>query len=162
MAPAGECSGLQWEWSGTNPRLASPRVYRAKKFLPVDSVAPLQASWVSHQSWTLSHAPHNRNVHTERGFDRLVNFSDAVVAIAITLLILPLVDTAATVGTESAGKLVVQNGYKLFVFVLSFAVIGQILARTSSHVRERNRLHRCAAVGEPGLATEHSLSAVSH
>ena len=30
--------------------------------------------------------------HTERGMDRVVNFSDAVVAIAITLLILPLVD----------------------------------------------------------------------
>ena len=30
--------------------------------------------------------------HTERGFDRVVNFSDAVVAIAITLLVLPLID----------------------------------------------------------------------
>ncbi|MCP4434584.1 MAG: DUF1211 domain-containing protein [Actinomycetia bacterium] len=30
-------------------------------------------------------------VHTERGFDRLVNFTDAVVAIAATLLILPLI-----------------------------------------------------------------------
>ncbi len=30
--------------------------------------------------------------HSERGMDRVVNFSDAVVAIAITLLILPLVD----------------------------------------------------------------------
>ena len=30
-------------------------------------------------------------VHTERGFDRLVNFTDAVAAIAATLLILPLI-----------------------------------------------------------------------
>ena len=32
-----------------------------------------------------------RQRHTDRGFDRLVNFSDAVVAIAITLLVLPTV-----------------------------------------------------------------------
>jgi uncharacterized membrane protein len=31
-------------------------------------------------------------VRTERGFDRIVNFSDATVAIAMTLLVLPLVD----------------------------------------------------------------------
>ncbi len=31
-------------------------------------------------------------MQTERGFDRMVNFCDAVVAIAITLLVLPLVD----------------------------------------------------------------------
>ena len=35
----------------------------------------------------------------ELGFRRLVNFSDAVVAIAITLLILPLVDAASSIGT---------------------------------------------------------------
>jgi uncharacterized membrane protein len=64
-------------------------------------------------------------VRTERGFDRLVNFSDAVVAIAITLLILPLVDTAANLHGANAGSFIAKNEFKLFVFVLSFAVIGR-------------------------------------
>jgi uncharacterized membrane protein len=64
-------------------------------------------------------------VRTERGFDRLVNFSDAVVAIAITLLILPLVDTAANIGSQHAGDLIAKDGYKIFIFALSFAVMGR-------------------------------------
>ena len=40
-------------------------------------------------------------IRTERGLDRLVNFSDATVAIAITLLILPLVDAASRIGSQS-------------------------------------------------------------
>ena len=35
---------------------------------------------------------HASLVRTERGFDRIVNFSDATVAIAMTLLVLPLVE----------------------------------------------------------------------
>ncbi len=64
-------------------------------------------------------------MHTERGFDRLVNFSDAVVAIAITLLILPLVDTATELGDKTVTQLLVDNWLKLLVFVISFAVIGR-------------------------------------
>ncbi|MFB2554293.1 TMEM175 family protein [Herbiconiux liangxiaofengii] len=65
-------------------------------------------------------------MHTERGFDRLVNFSDAVVAIAITLLVLPLVDsvTEVTDGT-SVWEIVARDSGKLQVFVISFAVIGR-------------------------------------
>jgi uncharacterized membrane protein len=41
---------------------------------------------------------------TERGLDRLVNFSDATVAIAITILLLPLVDVAVEIEKESLGE----------------------------------------------------------
>jgi len=63
-------------------------------------------------------------MRTERGFSRLVGFSDGVVAIAITLLVLPLVESA----TESSGDTIAyltENGFQLFVFALSFAVIGR-------------------------------------
>ncbi len=60
----------------------------------------------------------------EAGFRRLVNFSDAVVAIAITLLILPLVDSASSIGTTSLGAFFDANQTKLLAFALSFAVIG--------------------------------------
>lgn len=59
----------------------------------------------------------------ERGFERLVNFSDAVVAIAATLLILPLVDIADPSAGASTWDVLSEHGVELFGFVLSFAVI---------------------------------------
>lgn len=60
---------------------------------------------------------------TERGFDRLVLFSDAVVAIAITLLVLSLVDAVGDEPDDSALDFFRQNDGRLLAFVLSFAVI---------------------------------------
>ena len=64
-------------------------------------------------------------MHSEAGFRRLINFSDAVVAIAITLLILPLVDAANTIGSTGLGHFLDNNSPKLLGFVLSFVVIGR-------------------------------------
>lgn len=63
---------------------------------------------------------------TERGLDRLVNFSDATVAIAITLLILPLVDIAGEVtkGT-TAGDLLAEHWPALLEFLVTFWVIAR-------------------------------------
>ena len=44
-------------------------------------------------------------VRTDRGFDRLVNFTDATIAIAITLLILPIMDVLAEQSSEEGGKI---------------------------------------------------------
>jgi uncharacterized membrane protein len=61
---------------------------------------------------------------TERGLDRLVNFSDAAVAIAITLLVLPLVDFAPEIAHTTLGHLLGEHWETLLAFVISFAVIG--------------------------------------
>jgi len=63
-------------------------------------------------------------MRSEIGLRRLVNFSDAVVAIAITLLILPLVDEARTIGTTGVTHFVRVHSTGLVGFLLSFAVIG--------------------------------------
>jgi uncharacterized membrane protein len=61
---------------------------------------------------------------TELGFRRLENFSDAVVAIAITLLILPLVDSASAIGPGGLGPFVHHHDSQFLAFGLSFLVIG--------------------------------------
>jgi uncharacterized membrane protein len=63
-------------------------------------------------------------VRTERGLDRFITFLDAVVAIAITLLVLPL--TEIIVGTHTpphAAEVFTQNGGRFWSFLLSFAVV---------------------------------------
>lgn len=61
---------------------------------------------------------------TDTGLQRLVTFSDAVVAIAITLLVLPLVDAASAIGSMGVGHFLDDNGSRLLAFSLSFVVIG--------------------------------------
>lgn len=64
-------------------------------------------------------------IRTERGLDRLVNFSDAAVAIAITLLILPLVDVAQDIEHQSVGAFIADHQGELLGFAISFVVIGR-------------------------------------
>jgi len=68
-----------------------------------------------------------------RGLDRLVFFSDAVVAIAITLIVLPLVDLAREPGIGSTADFFRENSQGLAAAGLGFVVI-------ASFWREHHRL----------------------
>lgn len=65
---------------------------------------------------------------TTRGLERLIFFTDAVVAIAITLLILPLVDAASdSANAESnAARFFAEEWPQILAFLISFAVIARL------------------------------------
>jgi uncharacterized membrane protein len=62
----------------------------------------------------------------QRDFDRFLTFVDAIVAIAITLLVLPLVDLAGRLGSGSVSHLLDQNQSQIWAFFLSFVVIADL------------------------------------
>ena len=66
-------------------------------------------------------------VDRERDFDRFLTFIDAIVAIAITLLVLPLVDVAGSLTNGgSVSGLVSDHSSQIGAFLLSFAVIANL------------------------------------
>ncbi len=62
----------------------------------------------------------------ERDFDRFLTFVDAIVAIAITLLVLPLVDAAGTFHGDSVTSLLDESRNQIGAFFLSFLVIADL------------------------------------
>jgi uncharacterized membrane protein len=76
--------------------------------------------------------------HTDidRGFDRFVTFLDAIVAIAITLLVLPLVELTADIDEyESVNELLRENRAELWAFLLSFLVVSRFWLAQHDSVR---------------------------
>jgi uncharacterized membrane protein len=69
----------------------------------------------------------------ERDFNRFLTFVDAIVAIAITLLVLPLVDLAGGLNGGSVSDLVHDNQNQIWAFFLSFVVIANLWL-TQHHV----------------------------
>ena len=73
---------------------------------------------------------HSRNERGERSRDleRVLTFVDAIAAVAITLLILPLVDLAGEIRSEhdSVSELIRSHSGEFWSFALSFAVIARL------------------------------------
>ncbi|WP_029431312.1 TMEM175 family protein [Blastococcus sp. URHD0036] len=65
-------------------------------------------------------------MRTSRGLDRLITFLDAVVAIAITLLVLPLVDVLDEDHEQSLSTVLSDNAGRFGAFLLSFVVIARL------------------------------------
>jgi uncharacterized membrane protein len=69
-------------------------------------------------------------LETERGIERLILFTDAVVAIAITLLILPLVEIVTADATKhhavAVPTFIYDNLSQMFAFALSFVIIARL------------------------------------
>jgi uncharacterized membrane protein len=69
----------------------------------------------------------SRLTERERDFERFLTFVDAIVAIAITLLVLPLVDVAGHLPKGgSVAHLLRENSAQIWAFFLSFAVIANL------------------------------------
>ena len=62
----------------------------------------------------------------ERDLDRLLTFVDAVVAIAITLLVLPLAEVGGEVRTGEVAELLREHADDVVGFLLSFVVIARL------------------------------------
>ena len=64
-----------------------------------------------------------RDLHRSRSVDRLIAYSDGIVAVAVTLLALPLVDIVPGTG-QSVWTMLVENRGQVIAFLFTFAVVG--------------------------------------
>ncbi|GAA4694462.1 TMEM175 family protein [Nocardioides conyzicola] len=78
----------------------------------------------------------------ERDLDRFLTFIDAIVAIAITLLVLPLVELTADLGEfDTVGDLLDEHQTQIWAFLLSFVVIARLWFVQHRSVRHVLRYH---------------------
>jgi uncharacterized membrane protein len=81
------------------------------------------------------HGPGGRAVR-EPDLDRFLTFLDAVAAIAITLLVLPLVEATSDLGADkSVADLLDEHQAEFWAFLLSFVVIARLWYSQHSAVR---------------------------
>ena len=73
-----------------------------------------------------------------RAFDRLVNFTDAVVAVAITLLVLSIVDIRGSSSEQTVWQIVGDHSSEITTFLFTFVVVAVMW---QVHNRVFNRLH---------------------
>lgn len=86
------------------------------------------------------------DVDGDRGFERFATFLDAIVAIAITLLVLPLVELTADLDEYgSVNDLLRENQAEVWAFLLSFVVVSRFWLAQHDSVRHVVRFDRHAA-----------------
>jgi uncharacterized membrane protein len=132
-APVGRSASQGWR-NGLPRR--DPRAFSCKRLQPSPTHKPLadhhpagRQPGSAKLANSLRHIRPNADwlpyVRTERGLHRLVTFLDAVVAIAITLLVLPLIDLLGSGGSHrhDLGSLLGDNLDQLGSFLLTFVVI---------------------------------------
>lgn len=72
-------------------------------------------------------------MRTERGLERLIHFTDAGAAVALTLLVLPLTEIPGTLdGSGSLGEVFTEHWGELTAFGISFLVIWTLWSRTTA------------------------------
>jgi uncharacterized membrane protein len=82
-----------------------------------------------------------------RDLERLITFVDAIVAIAVTLLVLPLADIAGELHSgQSVSTLLSDHRNELTSFFISFAVITRLWLAQHQMLRHVNELRRGATV----------------
>ncbi len=82
-----------------------------------------------------------RAANRTRAVDRLINFTDAVVAVAITVLVLPLVDIAAPGAGESVWGVLADHSGQVIAFLFTFyvvAIMWQAHNRILNGIRDYN------------------------
>lgn len=63
------------------------------------------------------------HVRSGRPFDRLINFTDAIVAVAITVLVLPIVELRPKVGEETVWQVIGDNNGQIVTFAFTFIIV---------------------------------------
>jgi uncharacterized membrane protein len=76
-------------------------------------------------------------IRTGRAFDRLINFTDAVTAVAITVLVLPIVELRQQAAEKTVWQVISDNSGVLITFTFTFAVVAYMWL---THNRIFNRL----------------------
>ena len=102
-------------------------------------------------------------MQTQQGLDRLAFFTDAVAAIAMTLLIVPLVELATASSDKEAdtAAFLSENKEKLLAFVISFVVIAVLWVAHHRIFEQVAALFTRLARTHPGLGVHHCLHATA-
>ena len=84
----------------------------------------------------------DKELERERDLDRFLTFIDAIVAIAITLLVLPLVELTSDIGEfDTVADLLDEHQTEIWAFLLSFVVIARLWFVQHQSVRHVLRYH---------------------